>query len=915
MESDPSFNKVIIPLLSPLGYQTLKTVQSIQEIGFVKEEGDIHFLSAINVFENYRVIVKDKLKDLPIKTGKTKVIIKTRKIDSNNLNYSIIREGSVYRRDKLISLLLNQGYERVDYVEKQNEFSVRGGIFDIFPETEEHPVRLEFFSDEIISIRIFREDTQKTIRKADSLLLPGGTYTPHIQEIVMENIKEEGITPLPPFYRDFNELITAINHLTIQSYRVFFYTVEKERGKKYREILPCEVKTGLIEEGFVDSKNKIAVFTELMLFPIYKKKRKVQHTRTEIKRTFQKGEYVVHLDYGIARFDGLIRCKAFGREYDCVRLLFKDGVLDVPTYNLYLIERFNVDKPIINLSSLSQETWRKRKLKIQLKAYKLARDILEIHAKRKKISKKPYKPTPEIEERIALDFPYIETEDQKRAIDDVLNDLSQDTLMDRLIAGDVGFGKTEVAIRACARVVANSKQVLLLVPTTPLALQHYNLFRERLQKYGINVRMASRFVKKSELSKIENEVGTGKCDILISTHYVLRRNIVFKRLGLLVIDEEHKFGVKDKEILRQKYPDVDTLRLTATPIPRTLNMSLGKIYDLSVIETPPVGREEVETYVGPIDDKVIKNAISFEIARGGKVFYIHNRIHDLPMIERRIRRLLPHVKLKVAHGRVPPTKLEKILLEFYTGETEVLLSTAIMEAGVDFPKANTIIIENAHLFGLADLHQLRGRVGRGQVKGYAYFLIPSKLSHKALKRLDTIRRYHHLGAGFQIALKDMEIRGAGNILGREQHGFIETIGPSMFFKLLEMAISELEGKKRKEIELHFNAPAFIPEHYIQDDTTRVGFYTQIAEAKDIEELESLKAELKDRFGKLPAELSTFIYGMHLKILFAENTDVKKITVNTKNIRILDKNSNEITLRRLSPTDTLNLFMEIQEKSE
>lgn len=916
MESDPPYRQVILPLLTPLGYQTLQLVDSIEELGIIKSDLlDKNLIDSFKYFPNFRVFKCTNRLTLPIKTQNTNILILADVYSDDelkSLSYEILKPNSTFNRDKLLKILIELHYEHVKYVEKPGEFSKRGGILDIFPFAEPHPVRLEFFGDEIVEIRTFREDTQKTIKKIKHLYIPGKGYQPHITKFTLKEKRVPAIKYLPLHYRDFKELITAMNFYLTKGYKVAFYTIEKERGKRYKEILPSEVKIGLIEEGFVDELNKIAVFTELMLFPIYRKKRKVQHPRTELKRTFQKGEYVIHIDYGVAQFNGLIRCNAFGKEYDCVRLKFNDGYLDVPTHNLYLIERFNVDRENVKLSSLSNDRWRKRKLQIEARTFKLAREILHIHAKRKKLKKEPYKPVPEIEERIALDFTYIETEDQKKAIEEVLKDLEKNTLMDRLIAGDVGFGKTEVAIRACARVVANSRQVLLLVPTTPLALQHYHLFKKRFEKYGFTVKMASRFTKQSELKSIMKEVKEGLCDILVSTHYVLRREMMFKNLGLLIIDEEHKFGVKDKELLRKKYPSIDTLRLTATPIPRTLNMSLGKIYDLSIITTPPMGREEVETYVGPIEESVIKKAIQFEIKRGGKVFYIHNRIQNLPQIEKRLNKLVPNVKIQVAHGKLSSSKLEKILTDFYTGDTEVLLSTAIMESGVDFPKANTIIIENAQLFGLADLHQLRGRVGRGKEKGFAYFLVPKRISKNAIKRLNTIKRYYHLGVGFQLALKDMEIRGAGNLLGKEQHGFIETIGPSMFFKLLEMSMDELEGKKKREIELLFSVKAFIPKTYIDDDTTRIGFYTQISEAKGIKELNDIISELKDRFGPLPLELEEFLYGIRLKILFREHTHVSIIKINENNVTLRTNDKNEITISKLDPKKVLNLYMELSE---
>ena len=833
----------------------------------------------------------------------------------SSLTFRIIRIGERLSIEPLFEYLTEIGYRHVGFVEEEGEFAKRGGIIDIFPKGEKEPYRIELFGNTVNSIRIFDVETQRSKRKVKEFILEGiVTNSTKNHVLVLQEVK--GIPPFKiypnPGYRgNISLLLEEIHRLKEEGFRVIFFTTDERKTENYRSLFNCEVIKGKIFEGFVFEDEKLAVFSEAELRSyVSRRKYKVPSFGEKIEdyTLLVPGDYVVHMDYGIGQFTGLEKIQFEGVEYECIRVKYKDGKVFVPIHNLHKVERFvrDTDTPP-PLSSLSSSTWRKKRIKAEIGVLKFARDILKIHALRKRKRGFRFLPVPEIEFKIWAEFPYEETEDQKRVIDEVLEDLESDKIMDRLVAGEVGFGKTEVALRVAVRVALNSMQTILLVPTTILALQHFRTFSERLINYPITVKMLSRLTGEREKREILKMLEDGSVDIVIGTHILLTENVRFKSPGLLIIDEEHRFGVEAKEILRKRFPFIDTLRLTATPIPRTLNMSLGRVYDLSVIETPPPGRESVETVVANFDRDVIKEAIHQEIGRGGKVFFIHNRIKSIRKIEALLKELFPNLKIGVAHGRMPRSHLEDIYINFYKGEYDILLSTAIIEAGVDFPEANTIIVNNAHLFGLAELHQLRGRVGRGIKKGYAYFLVPEKISTVSKRKLKTLVKYSHLGSGFKIAIKDMELRGTGNILGKEQHGFVNIVGFDMFFKLLEEAINELEGRGgEKEPEIVVKQDAYIPRDYIEDDDVRLSFYKRIAEIRDKEELEELKRELRDRFGPIPSVVEQLFEITKVRMVL-KTALVDRVVIEKDSIEVLREGKIKRFSRRI-PVENIVLLL-------
>jgi len=833
----------------------------------------------------------------------------------SSLTFRVIRVGEKLSIEPLFDYLTEIGYKRVGFVEEEGEFARRGGIIDIFPKGEKEPYRIELLGNTINSIRVFDVETQRSKKKINEFILEGIVEkTSQRNVLVLEEIK--GISPFKiypnPGYRgNISFLLEKIENLKRYGFRVIFFTTDEKKIENYRSLFDCEVIKGKIFEGFVFEEEKLAVFSEAELRS-YVPQRKYKGVgfgeKIEDYTLLVPGDYVVHIDYGIGKFTGLEKIKFEGVEYECIRVEYKDGNVFVPIHNLHKVERFvrDTDTPP-PLSSLSSTSWRKKRLKAEIGVLRFAKDILKIHALRKKKRGFRFLPVPEIEFKIWAEFPYEETEDQKRVIDEVLEDLESDKIMDRLVAGEVGFGKTEVALRAAVRVALNFKQTIILVPTTILALQHFRNFSDRLKNYPITVKMLSRLTEEKEKKEILRMLENRSVDIVIGTHILLNENVKFKSPGLLIIDEEHRFGVEAKEALRKRFPFIDTLRLTATPIPRTLNMSLGRVYDLSIIETPPPGRESVETMVVEFNREIIKEAIEQEINRGGKVFFIHNRIRSIRKIEALLRELFPYLRIGVAHGRMPRSQLEDIYINFFQGKYDILLSTAIIEAGVDFPEANTIIINNAHLFGLAELHQLRGRVGRGIRKGYAYFLVPERISSTSKRRLKTLVKYSHLGSGFKIAIKDMELRGAGNILGKEQHGWINMVGFDMFFKLLEEAINELEGRGReKEPEIIVRRDAYIPRDYIEDDDIRLSFYKRIAEARDKEELEELRRELRDRFGPIPPVLEEVFEIARIRMVL-KTASVDRVVIEEDAVEVLKEGKTRRFSRKI-PVENIVLLL-------
>lgn len=614
-----------------------------------------------------------------------------------------------------------------------------------------------------------------------------------------------------------------------------------------------------LSSGFVMPSAELAVVTEEEIFgPKVRRREPARRVKEEELESFEPGKPVVHVDHGVGLFVALEKLKMGGFEGDFLKIEYLDNTfLYLPVHKLALLKpyRSDSDEPP-PLDKIGGSAWSKSVARARKAIEKVAKELVELYAARKVFPGFAY-PKPDVTFReFEASFPYEETPDQAKAIEDVINDMTAPNPMDRVICGDVGYGKTEVALRAAFLAAMSGKQVAVLVPTTLLAHQHYRTFSERLKPYPLRVEMLSRFKSASEQKKIVEALSRGLVDIVIGTHRLLQKDIQFCDLGLVIIDEEHRFGVKHKEKLKQMRRTVDVLSMTATPIPRTLQMSLLGVWDMSVMDTPPPDRLAVKTQVAVFDEEVIRNAIRRELARDGKVFFVHNRIEGLDRMEEFLRRVVPEAKIGVAHGQMEEKKLEKVMLEFINGGLNVLLCTAIIESGLDIPKANTIIINRAHTFGLATLYQLRGRVGRSSERGYAYLLVPSKLavSRQARERLKALEEFTELGSGYRLARLDLKIRGAGNILGEVQSGHIHRIGYEMYLDMLARAIKEIRGEpvhEEIEPEVVLNIAAYLPEDYVTDPESRILFYRKLAKARTSDELMQVKGELLDRFGTLP----------------------------------------------------------------
>jgi transcription-repair coupling factor (superfamily II helicase) len=902
--------------LHPSGFKTLNLLHHLEKHNIIfhskTDEDEKIIEEEVNSFSGFSAYAFDENLENKISSPiRNLIIVKDKKeLDYaremlSTLSFFKIRQGEEISLTHVVDLLSEKNFERTNIVEKSGEFAVRGGILDIFLHGKREPIRLEFSGNKVLSIRIFDPETQRSIKSVSEVTLFSTRRKAESDTsfIIIEEL--EGNSPFSVLH-NFNylgkvELLKdEIERLKSEGYEVYFFAFGENKEKFFEELLRCSVIQGKIYNGFVFPLEKIAVFTETELRGIKHRRwiRKEHYgERIEDYTDLKVGDYLVHLDFGIGRFAGLERIEIENIKYDTLRIEYKDGIVNIPVHNLSKVEKYVAEEnERVEISTLASPHWQVKRAKALLETYKFAMELLKIHSYRKKERGFIYKPVPELEYKLYAEFPYEETEGQIRVMEEIFEDMESPKIMDRLVAGEVGFGKTEIALRAAFRAAVNSFQTVVLVPTTLLALQHYTNFTKRLANYPVKVAMLSRLTHPREKDEIFQGLAEGKIDIVIGTHALLRSDISFFNLGLLIIDEEHRFGVEDKEIIRKKFPMVDTLRLTATPIPRTLYMSLGKIYDLSILDTPPPGREAVETYVGKFDKEIIKQAILFEIERNGKVFFVNNRISGIREIVNMLEEMFPDLRIGYAHGRMPKNLLEDIYINFYLGAYDILVSTPIIEAGVDFPEANTIIVNNAHTFGLADLHQLRGRVGRGIKKGYAYFLTPSEISEEARKRLSIIEKYSELGSGFKIAMKDLELRGAGEILGKKQHGFVRTIGLEMFFRLLEQAILELEGQKFTEKEVKVKTDAYIPYDYIEDENIRLSFYKKLADAKTEEQLQKLREELIDRFGPIPKEVEELFYVQRIKILTASKENIKGVVVEPLEL-ILETSEGKKKLKR------------------
>jgi transcription-repair coupling factor (superfamily II helicase) len=625
------------------------------------------------------------------------------------------------------------------------------------------------------------------------------------------------------------------------------------------------------------------------------------------------GDLVVHKQHGIGRFLALVRQRVNHAELELILIEYADGRLYMPIQNIQLLSRYHAKEGSIPpIDRLGGKTWQKKKARARKKINKLATKLMSLYADRRDVTGYAYSADTELHREFDSFFDYEETADQNRAIDDIKRDMESGKPMDRLLCGDVGYGKTEVAMRAAFRAVYDSRQVAVLVPTTILAEQHYRTFKERFSGFPVTIDFISRFKTNKQIKETLQALSRGEIDIIIGTQGLLAKRVEFCRLGLLIIDEEHRFGVGQKEKIKDLAKHLDVLTLTATPIPRTLHMALSGIRDISVIETPPEERLAVKSVVTGFNNELARDAIAGEMQREGQVFFVHNWIHDIKRVAERIKEIAPSAEVAMAHGRMPEKELEDIMLRFFEGDIDVLVSTSIIGSGLDVPRANTIMINRADKLGLADLYQLRGRVGRSNVKAYAFFFIPgvSTITEEAKKRLYAIQEMSYLGAGFRLAMKDLEIRGSGNIFGPEQSGHIQEIGLDLYIEMLEQAVAELRGVERKEVidpEIDLHISAFIPDYYVEDITLRLSLYRRIASLKDNRDIKNLKSELKDRFGPVPAEITHLLDVMRLKIVARE--------LSMRQIRRMDDKVRFIFLEdsALEPHCILDMFRKKKEK--
>ena len=718
-------------------------------------------------------------------------------------------------------------------------------------------------------------------------------------------------TPQPSFHKNFELLIEDLITKKEQGYEVwisFSSEKQKDRLTEIIETLATEHQQDTVNhlftafqselhEGFVDSRYKIAVYTDHQIFDRYQRFKtkdsfaKSEHLTLKDLMQLQVGDYITHIDHGIGKFMGLVKVNNDGKTQECFKLSYKNGdLLYVSIHSLHKISKYNGSEgKEIALSKLGSPAWKNLKQKTKAKVKQIAFDLIKLYAQRKTSKGFAFSPDTYLQDELEASFIYEDTPDQEKATHDVKKDMEAETIMDRLICGDVGFGKTEVAIRAAFKAATDGKQVAVLVPTTILAFQHFRSFTERLKDFPINISYLNRFRTAKQKKETLEGLESGKIDIVIGTHQLVSDKVKFKDLGLLIIDEEHKFGVNVKDKLKTLKTNIDTLTLTATPIPRTLQFSLMAARDLSVIKTPPPNRQPVETQLIGFDEETLRDAISYELQRDGQVYFINNRIDNLKEIAGLVQRLVPDARIITGHGQLDGKELEERVLDFMDGKYDVLISTTIVESGVDVPNANTIFINDAQRFGIADLHQMRGRVGRSDRKAFCYLITPpyDMITSDARKRLEAIEQFSDLGSGFQIAMKDLEIRGAGDLLGAEQSGFINEMGFETYQKLMQEALEELQDdesfeelfnneedrkklfKSVKEVNIDTDFELMLPDHYVNSTSERLLLYQRLAEIENKKELEKFQNELEDRFGKLPEEAVNLLKSVELRWLAAE----------------------------------------------
>jgi transcription-repair coupling factor (superfamily II helicase) len=853
-----------------------------------------------------------------------------------------IHPGDRLPYSELTARLIEENFEKVDFVSIPGQFSVRGSVIDIFSYSTDKPYRLSFFGNEVEKIHLFDCNTQLSVEKVEKAdiypdiasrgdeaedgvslvsLLPEDVLVwldssdmykeepffgellakKHVYLDVPMNREEVNpvrfsIAPQPVFNKNFELLISDIREKLENNYKVYIYGEKESQLERLRSImlqdqhaaLPEFVKGKNIHSGFIDKEDKICCYTDHEIFDRFHRVRmrrtvekSEQLTLNELS-AFNLGDYIVHIDHGIGVFGGLVKMKDDkGRVHEVVKLMYNGGdVVFVSVHSLHKISRFrSKDGEPPRINKLGSKTWGAMKTAAKSRMKDIAKDLIQLYARRRASQGFAFSADTYLQEELESSFMYEDTPDQEKATKAVKQDMEDRCPMDRLICGDVGFGKTEVAIRAAFKAVCDSKQVAVLVPTTILSLQHYETFKSRLQNLPCTVEYVSRLKTAKQITDIKKRLKEGSIDILIGTHKILGAGFEFKDLGLLVIDEEQKFGVSAKEKLRQMKTAVDTLTLTATPIPRTLQFSLLGARDLSIINTPPPNRIPIQTEIILFNEEEIKSIIGYELNRGGQIFFLHNKVEELPAIHDILHRLVPDMKICVAHGQMEAKELEDRMLSFMRGDYDLLLCTTIIENGLDIPNANTILVNQAQNIGLSDLHQLRGRVGRSNKKAFCYLIVPplASITDDARRRLRAIEEFSDLGSGFNIAMQDLDIRGAGNLLGAEQSGFIADMGYETYQKILSEAMEELgmetgmttrrnQESYVEECTLETDQPAFIPDDYIDISAEKIRIYKQLDSLTDDREIDRLARQIADRFGPVPQALENLFYVVKIRNL-------------------------------------------------
>ncbi|WP_281542097.1 transcription-repair coupling factor [Maribacter aestuarii] len=909
-------------------------------------------------------------------------VVTRKELDKNTLK---IKLNDTLSLDFLNEVLFEYKFKRVDFVTEPGEFSVRGGIVDVFSFSHDEPYRIEFFGDEVDSMRTFDVETQLSTEKVkkisiipnvankmlrekregflkyiasetvifskntdflfdrlddffvkakeafqklskeikhaepEELFLNSDQFKEQVEHfrLISLNATQNGGTvikfntkPQPSFNKKFDLLIENLNENHSKGYSNYIFCASEQQAKRFHDIFEevgqqVHYKTIVfpLHQGFIDDDLKLVCYTDHQIFERYHKfhlkngyAKKQAITLKDLNK-LEIGDYVTHIDHGIGKFGGLQKIDVEGRKQEAIKLMYGErDILYVSIHSLHKISKFNgKDGAAPKIYKLGSGAWKKAKDKTKSRVKKIAFDLIKVYAKRRLEKGFQYDPDSYLQNELEASFIYEDTPDQSSATDDIKKDMESERPMDRLICGDVGFGKTEVAIRAAFKAVDNGKQVAVLVPTTILAFQHHRTFTERLKDMPVSVDYLNRFRTAKERRETLEKLEAGKVDIIIGTHQLVNKNVKFKDLGLLIVDEEQKFGVAVKDKLKSIKENVDVLTLTATPIPRTLQFSLMAARDLSVINTAPPNRYPIESSVIRFNEETIRDAISYEIERGGQIFFIHNRIENIKEVAGMIQRLVPDAKVGIGHGQMEGKRLENLMLGFINGEFDVLVSTTIVESGLDVTNANTIFINNANNFGLSDLHQMRGRVGRGNKKAFCYFITPpyDVMTTDARKRIEALEQFTELGSGFNIAMKDLEIRGAGDLLGGEQSGFINEIGFETYQKILAEAIDELkenefkdlyeevEGKTDKifvkETQIDSDFELLFPDDYINNITERLTLYTDLNQVKNEEELQKFEAQLVDRFGELPTNAEDLLNSVRIKWI-ASNIGLEKIVM-------------------------------------